>query len=100
MSTSTHATNAIYADCVSSLRSSLSFLESSVSTLGNGVEDYPRLVSVLKTVRVRHDAARTLSWLSHSINTKEGERRLTRNPTPALRTNSPAHPRRGRGIIA
>ncbi len=45
-------TNAMYGDCVSSLRSSLSFLESSVTTLGAGVEDYPRLVSVLKTVRV------------------------------------------------
>ena len=45
-------TNAMYGDCVSSLRSSLSFLESSVNTLGTGVEDYPRLVSVLKTVRV------------------------------------------------
>lgn len=42
-----------YGDCVSSLRTSLSFLESSVNTLGNGVEDFPRLVSVLKTVRVR-----------------------------------------------
>ncbi|KAH8879365.1 putative DASH complex protein [Thozetella sp. PMI_491] len=40
-----------YAECVASLRTSLSFLESSVNTLGNGVEDYPRLMSVLKTVR-------------------------------------------------
>ncbi|KAK3331445.1 DASH complex subunit Spc19 [Apodospora peruviana] len=40
-----------YSDCVSSLRTSLSFLESSVNTLGNGVEDFPRLSSVLKTVR-------------------------------------------------
>ena len=39
---------------MSSLRTSLSFLESSVNTLGNGVEDFPRLSSVLKTVRVRH----------------------------------------------
>lgn len=42
-----------YSDCVASLRTSLSFLESSVNTLGNGVEDFPRLSSVLKTVRVR-----------------------------------------------
>ncbi|KAM7219504.1 hypothetical protein V8F06_005059 [Rhypophila decipiens] len=40
-----------YSDCVASLRTSLSFLESSVNTLGNGVEDFPRLSSVLKTVR-------------------------------------------------
>ncbi|TPX11066.1 uncharacterized protein E0L32_007927 [Thyridium curvatum] len=40
-----------YGDCVASLRTSLSFLESSVNTLGNGVADFPRLVSVLKTVR-------------------------------------------------
>lgn len=43
---------ATYADCVSSLRTSLNFLESSVETLDNGVSDFPRLVNVLKTVRV------------------------------------------------
>ncbi|KAK4041476.1 DASH complex subunit spc19 [Parachaetomium inaequale] len=48
MSTPTPAT---YSDCVSSLRTSLSFLESSVATLGAGVQDFPRLSSVLKTVR-------------------------------------------------
>lgn len=41
-----------YSDCVSSLRTSLKFLESSVETLDNGVSDFPRLVNVLKTVRV------------------------------------------------
>ncbi|KAH8908127.1 putative DASH complex protein [Coniochaeta sp. PMI_546] len=44
-------TTSSYADCVASLRTSLSFLESSVTTLGNGVADFPRLVSVLKSVR-------------------------------------------------
>ncbi|KAG7291371.1 hypothetical protein NEMBOFW57_001388 [Staphylotrichum longicolle] len=48
MSTSAPAS---YADCVTSLRISLSFLESSVATLGAGVQDFPRLSSVLKTVR-------------------------------------------------
>lgn len=43
---------ATYSDCVSSLRTSLKFLESSVETLDNGVSDFPRLVNVLKTVRV------------------------------------------------
>ncbi|GAB0143735.1 Unknown protein [Epichloe bromicola] len=47
----THVGTATYADCVSSLRSSLNFLESSVQTLENGVADYPRLIKVLKTVR-------------------------------------------------
>ncbi|KAI1343488.1 putative mitotic spindle biogenesis protein Spc19 [Xylariaceae sp. FL0016] len=42
---------ASYTDCVASLRTSLSFLESSVETLGNGISDYPRLISVLKTTR-------------------------------------------------
>lgn len=42
-----------YADSVASLRSSLNFLESSVEILDNGVSDFPRLVNVLKTVRVR-----------------------------------------------
>lgn len=49
MATSSNITT--YADCVSSLRSSLKFLESSVETLDSGVSDFPRLVSVLKTVR-------------------------------------------------
>ncbi|KAK0725893.1 DASH complex subunit Spc19 [Lasiosphaeris hirsuta] len=40
-----------FAECVTSLRTSLSFLESSVAILGHGVEDLPRLSSVLKTVR-------------------------------------------------
>lgn len=41
-----------YADCVSSLRTSLKYLESSVETLDQGVADFPRLSNVLKTVRV------------------------------------------------
>lgn len=41
-----------YGDCVASLRTSLTLLESSVDTLGSGVADLPRLSSVLKTVRV------------------------------------------------
>ncbi|PKS09512.1 hypothetical protein jhhlp_004129 [Lomentospora prolificans] len=40
-----------YNDCVTSLRTSLNFLESSVETLGNGVSDFPRLITILKTVR-------------------------------------------------
>ncbi|KAK5652652.1 hypothetical protein OQA88_10245 [Cercophora sp. LCS_1] len=44
-------TNPNYASCVTSLRTSLSLLESSVHTLETGVSDFPRLSSVLKTVR-------------------------------------------------
>lgn len=43
----------VYSDCVASLSTSLSYLESSVQTLDNGVRDFPRLISVLKSVRVR-----------------------------------------------
>lgn len=58
-----------YGDCVASLRTSLTLLESSVDTLGSGVSDFPRLGSVLKTVRVRifsplphrHTNAKTLT---------------------------------------
>ncbi|KAI0509656.1 putative mitotic spindle biogenesis protein Spc19 [Xylaria bambusicola] len=42
---------ASYADCVAALRTSLSFLESSVNTIGGGVADFPRLAGVLKTAR-------------------------------------------------
>ncbi|AEO64848.1 uncharacterized protein THITE_120187 [Thermothielavioides terrestris NRRL 8126] len=51
MSMSTPTPSPTYGDCVASLRTSLSFLESSVATLGAGVQDFPRLSSVLKTVR-------------------------------------------------
>ncbi|KAL1895959.1 DASH complex subunit spc19 [Ceratocystis pirilliformis] len=40
-----------YTGCVSSLRSALNYLDSSVDTLGNGVSDFPRMATVLKTVR-------------------------------------------------
>lgn len=42
---------ATYGDCVAALRTSLSFLESSVATLESGVSDFPRLMGVLKTAR-------------------------------------------------
>ncbi|KAH0491786.1 hypothetical protein TgHK011_003194 [Trichoderma gracile] len=42
---------ATYADCVDSLRNSLKFLEASVETIDRGVSDFPRLMTVLKTVR-------------------------------------------------
>lgn len=52
MATTTTSTGAAsYGDCVAALRTSLSFLESSVSTLGTGVADFPRLSHVLKSVR-------------------------------------------------
>ncbi|KAI1198261.1 putative mitotic spindle biogenesis protein Spc19 [Nemania serpens] len=48
---STGTGTASYGDCVAALRTSLSFLESSVTTLESGVSDFPRLMSVLKTAR-------------------------------------------------
>ncbi|KAI1098675.1 DASH complex subunit Spc19 [Jackrogersella minutella] len=51
MATPSSSNSASYGDCVTALRTSLSFLESSVSTLGTGVADFPRLVNVLKSVR-------------------------------------------------
>lgn len=50
-----------YADCVDQLRSALTLLDSSVNTLGAGVEDFPRLVSVLKSVRVCVGAVDSIS---------------------------------------
>lgn len=53
MATRTGSTGAAtYGDCVDSLRNSLKFLEASVETIDRGVSDFPRLVNVLKTVRV------------------------------------------------
>ncbi|KAK6952360.1 hypothetical protein Daesc_006896 [Daldinia eschscholtzii] len=51
ITTTTSNNAATYGDCVAALRTSLSFLESSVSTLGTGIADYPRLINVLKSVR-------------------------------------------------
>ncbi|KAI0547528.1 putative mitotic spindle biogenesis protein Spc19 [Xylaria curta] len=51
MATTTGTNTATYSDCVAALRTSLSFLESSVATLESGVSDFPRLVNVLKTAR-------------------------------------------------
>ena len=42
----------IYNDCVTSLRQSLHHLVSAVNVLDAGVSDFPRLRSVLSTVRV------------------------------------------------
>ena len=39
--------------CVSSLRTSMQMLESSINILDSGVSDYPRLSKVLQTTRVR-----------------------------------------------
>lgn len=41
--------------CVTSLRSSMQLLESSISVLDSGVNDYPRLAKVLQTTRVRKE---------------------------------------------
>ena len=72
-----------YSDCVSSLRTSLKFLESSVETLDNGVSDFPRLVNVLKTVRVRLTYLMSRSFRSYSS---------------ALRTHPPTHTHSSRNI--
>ncbi|KAL5611408.1 hypothetical protein BROUX41_000980 [Berkeleyomyces rouxiae] len=40
-----------YSGCVSSLRSALNYLDSSVNALEGGVSDFPRMITVLKTVR-------------------------------------------------
>lgn len=65
---------ATYGDCVSALRGSLSHLEGSVSTLGTGVADFPRLVNVLKTVRVSiSPASNTTSSQRETSNFEEGD---------------------------
>lgn len=89
MSTSNPNTST-YSDCVTSLRTSLSFLESSVATLGNGVADFPRLISVLKTVRVRPPFP---SYFLLPAQAPPFQNEPTnRRPPPALRTHPPAHP--------
>lgn len=50
MDSSSHAT--ALQGCVSSLRSSMQMLDSSITILDAGVSDYPRLAKVLKATRV------------------------------------------------
>ena len=67
------ATLQTYGDCVTSLRASLSFLESSVQTIDAGVADFPRLISVLKTVRhYELIPARTLAAAEASLRSEIG----------------------------
>ncbi|KAL8351405.1 hypothetical protein RB601_000568 [Gaeumannomyces tritici] len=67
------ATLQTYGDCVTSLRTSLSFLESSVQTIDAGVADFPRLISVLKTVRhYELIPARTLAAAEASLRSEIG----------------------------
>lgn len=66
-----------YASCVSSLRTSLQFLVSSVETLDAGVSDFPRLINVLKTVRVRSPPILFLSVPCHC----EADASLNGNPS-------------------
>jgi DASH complex subunit SPC19 len=46
--------------CVTSLRTSMQLLESSINTLDTGVHDYPRLTKVLQTTRVSKSKKKTL----------------------------------------
>lgn len=75
-----------YGDCVASLRTSLTLLESSVDTLGSGVSDFPRLGSVLKTVRVRVSPPPSPSCYPHTNadhTTKKKHYELIPQPTLA-----------------
>jgi hypothetical protein len=75
--------------CVSSLRTSMQLLESSINILDTGVHDYPRLSKVLQTTRVR----------SYINPTKQKPQEQTSHNSTALRTslrtlppNSPTNP--------
>lgn len=46
--------------CVGSLMNSMQLLESSISILDAGVNDYPRLAKVLQTTRVRPPTSTSL----------------------------------------
>lgn len=49
---STHEMGTPLAGCVNSLQSGISLLNSSISILDSGVNDFPRLAKVLQTTRV------------------------------------------------
>lgn len=75
--------------CVSSLRTSMQLLESSINILDTGVNDYPRLTKVLQTTRVclndflRHNKQQ--SHYSHSTSNSSP------NP-PSKPPNKPSSP--------
>lgn len=70
-----------FGDCVASLRTSLTLLESSVDTLGTGVSDYPRLANVLKTVRVRTSIPFPASRIQSNITCNTQHYELLPQPT-------------------
>lgn len=75
-----------YNDCVACLRTSLTLLESSVDTLGSGVSDFPRLGSVLKTVRV----SSSVFWFVDKR--KENKRKEIKTKVITSTTNSSPNP--------
>lgn len=98
---------ATYNDCVTSLRTSLNFLESSVETLGNGVSDFPRLTTILKSVRVSSPPLQLPLQMTPprrpsapSLKQNDGHKRPPKSAVtdkrPALRTNPPTNPLRRR----
>lgn len=94
--------------CVSSLRTSMQLLESSIDILDSGVHDYPRLSKVLQTTRVSVECAQSkaiplaqrLEGLTSTSALRTRLRTLpphrARNPPllPRARAQRPAHPRR------
>lgn len=91
-------TAASYADCVASLRNSLKFLDSSVSTLDDGVADFPRLVKVLKSVRVRFRSLSLHLSIYFLLLFSFLKKILTLLDKIALRTRPPTNPRRRRSL--
>lgn len=88
--------------CVSSLRTSMQLLESSINTLDAGVHDYPRLSKVLQTTRVRcfltlavlADADNQITALRTSLRTLPPNRPTNPPLLPRTRAQHPSRPRR------
>ena len=75
--------------CVSSLRTSMQLLESSINILDTGVNDYPRLTKVLQTTRVcRNDCLRHNKQQSHNSHSTSNS---SPNP-PSKPPNKPSSP--------
>ena len=78
--------------CVSSLRTSMQLLESSINILDTGVNDYPRLTKVLQTTRVRLNQSSYLNQ-NFELTISTALRARLRTLPPNRSTNPPLLPR-------
>ena len=78
--------------CVSSLRTSMQLLESSINILDTGVNDYPRLTKVLQTTRVCSNQSTSIQFSQIIVKRNLPSNNLFSNSTSNSSPNPPSKP--------